>query len=112
MANVIHGRGEILFRIDQRPVEVEYKNGLHEYRNPPNTLFAVADAARLPCPDDSFASLFSVESIYFYPNLEGTFEEVHRVLKPGGKAYLMINYYKENRFGHAWGKYIDIPLHL
>ncbi len=83
-----------------------------EYRNPPNALFAVADASRLPCPDDSFASLLSVESIYFYPNLEGTFEEAHRILKPGGKANFLINYYKENPFGHAWGKFIDIPLHL
>ena len=54
----------------------------------------------------------SVESIYYYPNLEGAFAEVHRILKPGGKAHFLINYYKENVYSHAWAKYIDIPLHL
>src|SRR5262245_5643790 len=83
-----------------------------EYRNPPNAWFAVADAARLPCPAAFFTSVFSVESIYYYPNLEGTFEEVFRILRAGGKAFFLINYYKENPYGHAWSKYIDIPLHL
>jgi len=85
---------------------------ISEYRNPPNALFVVADAARIPCVGQFFTSLLSVESIYYYPNLEGTFEEVHRILKPGGKAYFLINYYKENVYSHAWAKYIDIPVHL
>ena len=88
------------------------QQAISEYRNPPNVLFTVADAARIPCPDDSFASLLSVESIYYYPNLEGAFEEVHRILKPGGRANFLINYYRENPYGHGWAKYIDIPLHL
>jgi|SRR5579884_2366913 len=88
------------------------KQAVSEYRNPPNAIFVLADAARIPCQSNFFTSLLSVESIYYYPNLEGTFEEVHRVLKPGGKAHFLINYYKENAYSHAWAKYIDIPLHL
>lgn len=82
------------------------------YRNPNNALFAVADAARIPCAGDFFNSLLSVESIYYYPNLEGAFAEVFRILRPGGKAFFLINYYKENVYGHGWAKYIDIPVHL
>jgi len=82
------------------------------YRNPGNTIFVVADASRIPCNQDFFTSLLSVESIYYYPNLEGAFEEVHRILQPGGRAYFLINYYKENVFSHPWAKYIDIPVHL
>jgi arsenite methyltransferase len=85
---------------------------ISEYRNPPNAIFLVADAASIPCADGFFTSLMSVESIYYYPNLEGAFEEVHRIIKPGGKAHFLINYYKENVYSHAWAKYIDIPLHL
>jgi len=88
------------------------EQAISEYRNPPNTLFLVADASRIPCPEQSFAALLSVEAIYFYPDLENSFHEVHRILKPGGKAHFLLNYYKENPYGHAWGKYIDIPLHL
>jgi arsenite methyltransferase len=83
-----------------------------QYRNPGNTIFLVADASRIPCNSDFFTSLLSVESIYYYPNLEGAFEEVHRILKPGGHAHFLINYYKENVYSHPWAKYIDIPVHL
>jgi len=85
---------------------------LAEYRNPPNTLFIVADAARIPFVNAFFTSLLSVESIYYYPNLEGAFHEVHRILKPAGKAHFLINYYKENVYSHPWARHIDIPVHL
>jgi len=71
-----------------------------------------ADAARIPCAESFFTSLLSVESIYYCPNLEGAFEEVHRILRSGGKAHFLINYYKENIYAHPWAKYIDIPVHL
>jgi ubiquinone/menaquinone biosynthesis C-methylase UbiE len=85
---------------------------LKEYRNPHNALFLVADAAGIPCQDALFDALLSVESIYFYPGLDLAFHEVHRILKPGGKAFFLISYYKENPFGHEWAKHIDIPVHL
>ncbi len=82
------------------------------YRNPPNALFLVADASRIPCEEGLFNSLLSVESIYYYPDLEGAFAEVFRILRPGGKAFFLVNYYKGNVYGHRWAKYIDIPVHL
>jgi arsenite methyltransferase len=83
-----------------------------EYRNPHNASFLVADASGIPCPDRLFDSLLSVESIYYYPGLDLAFHEVHRVLKPGGKAFFLISYYRENPYGHEWAKHIDIPVHL
>jgi len=82
------------------------------YRNPHNALFLVADAAGLPFVDGFFDSLLSVESIYYYPGLDLAFHEVHRSLKPGGKAFFLISYYKENPYSHEWAKHIDIPVHL
>ena len=64
------------------------------------------------CAEGLFHSLLSVESIYYYPDLEGAFAEVFRVLRPGAKAFFLTNYYKENVYGHRWAKYIDIPVHL
>ena len=83
-----------------------------DYRNSPNALFIVADSAALPCPNGYFNALLSVESVYYYPDLEGAFSEVHRILRPGGKAFFLTNYYKENAWGHHWAKYIDIPIQL
>ena len=88
------------------------RQAVSEYRNPANAIFVVADAARIPCADGFFTSLLSVESIYYYPNLEGAFQEVCRILRPGSKAHFLINYYRENVYGHAWAKHIDIPVHL
>ena len=82
------------------------------YRNPRNAFFVVADAARIPCTGNFFNALLSVESIYYYPDLEGAFSEVFRILRPGAKACFLINYYKENVYGHEWAKHIDIPVHL
>jgi ubiquinone/menaquinone biosynthesis C-methylase UbiE len=82
------------------------------YRNPHNALFIVADASGIPCGDAMFDSILSVESIYYYPGLDLAFHEVHRVLKPQGKAFFLISYYKENPHAHEWAKHIDIPVHL
>ena len=82
------------------------------YRNPHNALFLVADASNIPCAEGFFNALLSVESIYFYADLAGAFSEVHRILKTGSKAFFLINYYKENIYGHDWAKHIDIPVHL
>ena len=82
------------------------------YRNPPNTMFLVADAARIPFPDGFFGGVLSIETIYYYPNLEGAFSEVFRILRPKGKAFFLVNYYKENTQSHVWAQYIDIPVHL
>ena len=82
------------------------------YRNPHNVFFVVADASGIPYGPGFFNSLLSVESIYYYPELPTAFSEVHRILKPGGKAFFLIGYYKENAYGHEWAKHIDIPVHL
>ena len=82
------------------------------YRNPPNCLFVVADAARIPCSTGFFHSLLSVEAIYYYPDIESAFGEAYRILNAGGRAFFLTNYYKENIYSHGWAKYIDIPVHL
>jgi SAM-dependent methyltransferase len=92
--------------------DVMIQQAIQEYRNPANSIYVLADAAHIPCPDKMFNSLLSVESIYYYPNLEGAFQEVHRILKPSGKAHFLINYYQENVYSHEWAKYIDIPLQM
>lgn len=38
----------------------------------------------LPFGDNSFDTVFSVESYYFWPSLESDMREVYRVVKPGG----------------------------
>lgn len=41
--------------------------------------------SKLNFPDDSFDSVYSIESLYFWPNQQEDLKEVFRVLKIGGK---------------------------
>lgn len=50
----------------------------------------VADAEHLPFPDNSFDRVYSYGVMHHSPNTAGCVEEARRVLKPGGKAEIMI----------------------
>jgi ubiquinone/menaquinone biosynthesis C-methylase UbiE len=50
--------------------------------------FEVADAARLPFPDNHFDAVVSSGSIKHWPDQVGALREMHRVLVPGGRAFI------------------------
>jgi len=52
--------------------------------------FRVADAERLDFPDDTFDLVYSHGVLHHTPDTEGAIREVHRVLKPGGRAIVML----------------------
>lgn len=50
----------------------------------PSLTFRRGDAEHLPLPDASFDVVVNVESCHHYPSLTTFFDEVERVLRPGG----------------------------
>lgn len=34
------------------------------------------------------------------------------MLQPGGAAWILINYYRDNRYCHQWGELLAVPTHL
>jgi SAM-dependent methyltransferase len=50
--------------------------------------FVLGDACRLPFPDRSFDVVLAVECIFHFPSRERFFQEVYRVLAPGGRLAL------------------------
>src|SRR5262245_55700931 len=52
--------------------------------------FQVADAENLDFPDESFDVVYSHGVLHHTPNIEAAVREVHRVLKPGGRAIVML----------------------
>jgi len=48
------------------------------------------NVAALPFETDRFDLATAFETVYFWPDLEKCFAEVHRVLKPGG-SFLICN---------------------
>ena len=52
--------------------------------------FRVADAERLDFPDASFDLVYSHGVLHHTPDIEAAVREIHRVLKPGGRALVML----------------------
>ena len=61
--------------------------------------FVLHDAETLPFPDDTFDVVYSNGVIHHTPNTRSVVREMRRVLKPGGRAIVMV--YSENSL-HYW----------
>ena len=58
------------------------------------------DAENLPYVDNTFDFVYSHGVLHHTPDTQRTFDEVHRVLKPGGQAIIML--YHKNSWNY-WG---------
>jgi 2-polyprenyl-3-methyl-5-hydroxy-6-metoxy-1,4-benzoquinol methylase len=67
--------------------------------------FALSDAENLPFADESFDVVYSNGVLHHTPDTAGSVREVHRVLRPGGLARVML-YYRR-----SWNYWIEIILH-
>ena len=90
--------------------------------------FVHHDAETLPFPDDSFDLVYSNGVLHHTPNTRAVVQEIRRVLKPGGKAIVMmyaehsIHYWRElvgrlgldrdllknNSLGEIMSRYVEI----
>jgi ubiquinone/menaquinone biosynthesis C-methylase UbiE len=52
--------------------------------------FQTADAENLPFPDNSFDVVYSHGVLHHTPDTQKAIQEVHRVLRPGGQAIVMV----------------------
>lgn len=77
-----------------------------------NTEFIVGSVDAIPRHADSFDKVVSVESSYYWPDPAAGIREIFRVLRPGGSAWILINYYRDNPYCHQWSKLIPIPMQL
>jgi SAM-dependent methyltransferase len=77
-----------------------------------NLTFTIGGTDPMPCQDHLFTRAVSVESAYYWPEPRRGIAEMFRVLRPGGSAWILINYYRDNPYCHQWGAVYAIPAHL
>jgi ubiquinone/menaquinone biosynthesis C-methylase UbiE len=63
--------------------------------------FQVGDSENIPFADGSFDFVYSHGVIHHTPNMQAAVNEIHRVLKPGGKAVIMV--YHKNSLNYYLG---------
>ena len=80
--------GTELWGIDLAPTMIEIARGHARDAGADRVHFEVADAAALPFPDGMFDAVMSSGSIKQWPDQVAGLREIHRVLAPGGRAFI------------------------
>jgi len=77
-----------------------------------NVLFVPGGVEEIPWDANFFTRVISVESAYYWPDPARGMQQIFRVLREGGSAWILINYYRDNPHCHQWGPLLPVATHL
>ena len=77
-----------------------------------NLMFVTGEVEEIPWEPNFFSHAISVESSYYWPDPAAAIRDIFRVLRPGGAAWILINYYRDNPHCHQWGDLLAVKTHL
>lgn len=72
--------------------------------------YEVGHFEALDFPDAKFDLVFSMEAIYYAPDLEKALGEIHRVLKPGGKAHIVMDLWTGRPGTSGWSAGVGLSM--
>jgi ubiquinone/menaquinone biosynthesis C-methylase UbiE len=75
-----------------------------------NVRYQWGSAENISAPDNSFDKVLSIESFYYYADQGKALDELRRVMKPGGRLFILINLYKDNHYSLRWVKELKVPV--
>jgi SAM-dependent methyltransferase len=81
----------------------------------PNARFEVAafpDHGLAELRPASFDAIFTMEVLYYLPDLDAALAELARLLRPGGRVASIIDFYAENRASHEWPEQLGVAMTL
>jgi SAM-dependent methyltransferase len=60
----------------------------------------------------SFDKVFSMEAIYYLPDVGAGLARIHDLLRPGGSTAILMDFYAENTAVHHWPEKLGVPMTL
>ncbi len=73
--------------------------------------YEVGSFEALDFKDGKFDLVFSMEALYYAPDLSRSLAELSRVLTSGGGLEIVIDYYSERPGTESWAEYVGLELH-
>lgn len=107
LAKAAPGTGAV--GVDVAPEMIAKAEELHSYTI--RAKYEVARFEELPFDDESFDRVFSMEAIYYSPDLDRALSEAQRVLRPGGTIDLVLDCYDERESTRAWSEQVGLAMH-
>jgi arsenite methyltransferase len=94
--------------ISSEMIRIARRNSIDQH----NLLFIASEVDEIPWDANFFTRAISVESAYYWPDPAAGLRAIFRILREGGSAWILINYYRDNPHSHQWGKLLAVPTHL
>lgn len=95
--------GGLMYGLDLTPVSYEVTKKRFEIYGLHSEL-TIGDAENLPYPDNHFEFVYSFGVIHHSPDTQKIINEIHRVLKPGGRCWITV--YHKNSIFFWWTVYL------
>ncbi len=94
--------------IDVAPAMVARAEELHSYTI--RARYEVMTFESLEFEDGHFDRTFGMESLYYAVDLPQALSEIQRVLRPGGIADFVIDFYAERAATRRWSEHMDVSM--
>lgn len=100
--------GATAIGIDASPAMIARAEETHDLTSRARYVLGTFDS--LEFKDGRFDRVFSMEAIYYAPDLAAALAEVARVTKSGGEAHLLLDRFKESPQTEAWSAQVGLPM--
>ncbi len=78
----------------------------------PNVTFVAGHFPDVDLGPDPFDAVFSMEVLYYLPDLDAALRAVRDRMAPGGLFACVVDYYAENEASHSWPDDLGVPMTL
>ena len=103
------GPGTSAIGVDASPEMIRRAESLHSFTI--RARYERMHFEALDFKDAHFDRAFSMEALYYAPDLDRALSELARVLKPGARADLVINCFREHELSRRWSELLGVPMH-